>query len=257
MVRIGAHVDQEDPVAEATQREADVVQFFLGDPQGWKKPQIPEALTARTDADVDCYVHAPYVINVASPNNRIRIPSRKQLAQQAEAAARIGAKGLIVHGGHVRSEEEPELGYENWRKAFERLDLPLPILIENTAGGANAMTRSLDSLARLWEALDGYDVGFCLDTCHAHAGGEQLIDVVDRVKAITGRIDLVHCNNSRDGFDSRRDRHTNLESGEIDPELLVEVVRSADAPVVCETPGGPSEQARDIAWLRSRLDARV
>jgi deoxyribonuclease-4 len=51
--------------------------------------------------------------------------------------------------------------------------------------------------------------GFCLDTCHAHAGGEELLGIVDRVKAITGRIDLVHANDSRDTFDSGADRHDN------------------------------------------------
>lgn len=253
MVRIGAHVDRDDPVTDAVDRGADLAQFFLGDPQGWKKPEVPDSLTRPAESDVERYVHAPYIINVASPNNRIRIPSRKILEQQAAAAASIGAKALIVHGGHVRKGEEPEAGYDNWRKAFERLDLPLPVLIENTAGGSNAMARKLDSVARLWEALDGYDVGFCLDTCHAHAGGEQLIDLVDRVKAITGRVDLVHCNNSRDSFDSGRDRHDNLETGQIDPELLATVVRAAGAPAVCETPGGIEGQAGDISWLRSKV----
>lgn len=253
MVRIGAHVDQQDPVADAIERGGNVAQFFLGDPQDWKKPVIPNALAEPPSEDVELYVHAPYVMNVASANNRIRIPSRKQLTQHAEAAARVGAKGLVVHGGHVRKGEDPAVGYENWRKAFERAEFPLPILIENTAGGSNAMTRSLDGLARLWEALDGHDVGFCLDTCHAHAGGEELTDLVDRIKAVTGRIDLVHCNNSRDDFDSGRDRHDNLESGHIDPQLLVSVVRAANAPVVCETPGGLEGQARDIGWLRSHV----
>ncbi len=253
MVRIGAHVDQHDPVAASTERGGDLAQFFLGDPQGWKKPEIPAALTAASGADVDLYVHAPYVINVASTNNRIRIPSRKHLAVQAEAAASIGAKALIVHGGHVRKDEDPAPGYENWRKTFERAEFPLPVLIENTAGGSNAMARTLDSLARLWDVLDGLDVGFCLDTCHAHAGGEQLADLADRTKAITGRIDLVHCNNSRDDFDSGRDRHDNLEAGRIDPELLAAVVRAAGAPVVCETPDSGGGQARDISYLRSKL----
>jgi deoxyribonuclease-4 len=77
--------------------------------------------------------------------------------------------------------------------------------------------------------------------------------VVDRVKAITGRIDLVHANGSRDPFDSGRDRHDNLTHGEIDPELIVAVVRAAGAPVIVETPGGEAGQAADIAFLRERL----
>jgi deoxyribonuclease-4 len=251
MVRIGAHVDQTDPLAAAAAKKAEVVQFFLGDPQGWKAPVLPERHEEIRDSDVDVYVHSPYVVNVATSNNRIRIPSRKILAQQLEGAAKIGAKGLIVHGGHVLKNDDPQLGFDNWRKVFERMECPIPVLIENTAGGDNAMARMLERIARLWDALDGFDVGFCLDTCHAHAAGEDLVDVVDRVKAITGRIDLVHCNDSRDTFGSGADRHANLGEGQIDPELILKVVREAAAPVIVETPG--DGQAADIAWLRESL----
>ncbi len=198
------------------------------------------------------YVHSPYVINVASPNNRIRIPSRKILEQQLNAAAAIGAAGLIVHGGHVTAATDPAEGYLSWRKAVERIERPVPMLIENTAGGDGAMARSLDNIARLWDAIGdggGDDIGFCLDTCHAFAAGQELADVVDRIKAITGRIDLVHCNNSRDEFGSARDRHAGLESGTIDPALIVSVVQAAGAPVICETPGAGA----DVRWLRAKL----
>jgi deoxyribonuclease-4 len=250
---IGAHVDRHDPVAEAKAREADLVQFFLGDPQGWKKPEPREDVTALRASGVTLYVHAPYVVNVASPNNKIRIPSRKILADQCAAAGEIGAAAVIVHGGHVGSDDEVEAGFENWRKTFERMESPVPVLIENTAGGDFAMARRFDRLARLWDALDGYDVGFCLDTCHAHAGGEELVGIVERVLAITGRIDLVHANDSKDPAGCGRDRHENFGSGQIDPDVLVAVVEAAGAPVVCETPGGVEGQAADIAFLRDRL----
>ena len=97
---------------------------------------------------------------------------------------------------------------------FEREEFPLPILIENTAGGDNAMARRFDRLAMLWDQVGEFGVGFCLDTCHAWAGGEELVDVVARVLAITGRIDLVHANNSRDAFDSGADRHANFAAWE-------------------------------------------
>jgi deoxyribonuclease IV len=265
MLNIGGHVDQADPITEATAREADLVQFFLGDPQDYKNTAPipggdPAALErAAKDAGITLYVHAPYVINIATLNNRIRIPGRKMLAQQADAAASIGAAGLIVHGGHVGKGEDPEAGFANWRKTFERWHPPLPVFIENTAGGDNAMARRFDRLARLWDALDGLEsfeqVGFCLDTCHAHAGGEELLGIVDRVKAITGRIDLVHANGSKDPFDSGRDRHENFTAGTIDAEAIVAVVEAAGAPVVCETPGGVEGQRGDIALLRDRLPA--
>ena len=258
MVSIGPHVHDEDPLTAAVGTESRVVQFFLGDPQGWADPKFPgddaEALRAAlAGAQVEAFIHAPYRINVASTNNRIRIPSCKLLGQQLAAAAAIGARGLIVHGGHVTADADVPEGYENWSKAVARIDRPVPMLIENTAGGDQAMARGLDGVARLWDAIAGAggsgEVGFCLDTCHAFASGEDLSGIVDRVKAITGRIDLVHCNNSRDEFGSGRDRHATMEKGTIDPAVLADLVRAAGAPAICETPDPPA----DIQWLRAHV----
>src|SRR5580704_665743 len=260
MPRTGAHIHVADPLAEAIAMGAGAVQFFLGDPQGWKGPVIPggdaDAIKAAyAAADMDIYIHSPYVINVATSNNRIRIPSRKLLDQQLQAAASIGAKGLIVHGGHVNTGVDFGEGLENWRKAVERIERPLPMLIENTAGGDGAMARSLDAIAQLWEAVADQNVGFCLDTCHANSAGIELADAVDRIKAITGRIDLVHCNNSRDEFGSGRDRHANIQSGTIDPALLLGVVRAAGATAICETPDEDGGLAADLSWLKQHLRA--
>ncbi len=249
---VGAHVDSTDPLTAATAVDAAAFQFFLADPQGWKAPKEHEHAEAIRATDLTVYVHAPYVLNLATTNNRIRIPSRKLLGQHAAAAAGIGAKGLIVHGGHVGAGDDPSVGVDNWRKAFaqaaENGGFPLPILIENTAGGTKAMARHLDAIARLWDAIGEYDPGFCLDTCHAHAGGEDLDGIVDRVKAITGRVDLVHANDSRDSFDSGADRHTNFGTGFIAPEAIAEVVKTAGTDVIVETPA--DGQADDIAYLR-------
>jgi len=261
MMRIGGHFHSDDPLDDAVACGARTAQFFLGDPQGWKGPVFPGGdpvalKDAYAAADVDIYIHAPYIINVASTNNRIRIPSRKLLDQQLKAAAAIGAKGLIVHGGHVTADVDPAQGVANWVKAVQQIERPLPLLIENTAGGNGAMARSLDAIARLWDGVSaaadgGGEVGFCLDTCHAYSAGIDLADAVDRVKAITGRIDLVHCNNSRDEFASGADRHANFPAGTIDPQALLAVVRAAGAAVVCETP--EAGLAEDIGWLRGQI----
>jgi deoxyribonuclease-4 len=262
-ISIGAHVDQTDPIAEAKARDTTLVQFFLGDPQGYQGPEVRYAGGAdalRSDAEaagIDLYVHAPYIVNVATTNNRIRIPSRKLLQQHVDAAAEIGAKGLIVHGGHVNKDDDPEKGFDNWRKAVEATDLTVPLLIENTAGGDNAMTRHLDRIGRVWDAIsaaEGFEqVGFCLDTCHAWASGIDLVDAVERIRSLTGRIDLVHANDSRDAAGSGADRHTSFGRGEIPADQLAGVVRAAGAPVICETPGGPEDHRADFAWLRERL----
>lgn len=252
-MRIGAHVRQDDdPIGHGEELGADIVQLFVTDPQKWNKP-APHPRTEQILASpIDVVVHSSYVINVASLNNRLRMPSRNAVAQQAQAAADIGAVGLVVHGGHVRVGEDVMAGVTNWQKLFtrqaEKGGFPVPILIENTAGGESAMARHFDDIARLWDAVGDLGAGFCLDTCHAWAAGEDLVGVVERIKAITGRIDLVHLNNSRDEFGSARDRHANLADGTIDPELLAEVVRTAGAPVILETPADGMSQ--DLAYVR-------
>jgi deoxyribonuclease-4 len=253
MGRIGGHFHDENPLDAALEMGADAAQFFLGDPQGWKAPVVPPGIgDAFAAKDVDVYIHSPYLVNVATANNKIRIPSRKILTQQLEAAASIGAKALIVHGGHVTGGTDPSVGVENWVKAVERVERPIPVLIENTAGGNGAMFRTLEQIARLWDAVGGQpNIGFCLDTCHANSAGIDLTTAVDQIMAITGQIDLVHCNNSRDPFDSGADRHANFDSGTIDPEVLVAVVRAAGAPAICETPAPGI--AADIARLQDTL----
>jgi len=260
---LGSHVDQHDPIGEAKARGAQAVQIMLGNPQSFRDVSVAHPGGAAAlrqeaeDANVDIYVHSHYVINVASTNNRVRIPSRKLLQRIVDGAAEIGAKGVVVHGGHVTADDEPETGFDNWRKCVEGLDLAVPVLIENTAGGKYAMARGLERLAGLWEAIkaaDGYEnIGFCLDTCHAFAGGEELPGLADRIRAITGRIDLVHANDSQGAFNSGVDRHANLGQGQIPPEELAGLIKDAAAPVVLETPGGPEEHLADLAWLRERL----
>src|SRR3954466_10360927 len=254
MALVGAHVDSADPLTHASAIGAEAVQFFLGDPQGWKAPPPhPHEAEIKT-TELAVYIHGPYLVNVASTNNKIRIPSRKILAQHAAAAAAIGGKGLIVHGGHVTAKDDPDEGVANWRKTFERAPeggFGLPILIENTAGGENAMARTLDRLGRLWDAVGDFGPGFVLDTCHAWAAGENLEGIVDRVRAITGRVDLVHANSSRDAAGSGADRHANYDAGTIDPELVAAACRDAGCDVIVYTPFDGI--AGDVEYLRKAL----
>ena len=249
-MKVGAHTPGGDPLGEAEARGADVVQMFLSNPQSWRKP------APRADADtlrrspIPIYVHAPYLINVCADNNRVRIPSRKILQETCDAAEEIAAAAVIVHGGHVTGDSDISEGFLRWRKALDQIDTGMQILIENTAGGDVAVARRLDALGRLWGEIGERGVGFVLDTCHAWAGGEPMDELVEHVLDATGRIDLVHLNDSRDPFDSRRDRHANIGAGEMLEDDLADVIRAVDCPVVVETPGGAAEQAADMAWAR-------
>lgn len=248
---VGAHTPSQRPLAEAEARKADLVQIFLSNPQGWKKPKPRDDADELRNASIPVYVHAPYLINVCADNNRVRIPSRKILQDTCDAASEIGAEAVIVHGGHVTGDGPPEVGIERWRKALDALDSDTQVLIENTAGGDKAVARRVEWIKRLWDEIGSYGVGFVLDTCHAWAGGEPFEDLVERVLEATGRIDLVQVNDSKDPFDSRRDRHQNLGKGLIPPDHLADTILAARAPVVVETPGGSVEQGADIEWVRN------
>ncbi|MBS9534934.1 deoxyribonuclease IV [Mycobacterium sp. M1] len=251
---IGSHVRAQDPLTAAAAEGADVIQIFVGNPQSWKPPVPRKDAATLRDSGIPIYVHAPYLINVASPDDGVRERSRTALQQTCEVAAGIGALGVVVHGGHVTAADaDLGVGFTRWREALVGLDTGVPVLLENTAGGTRAMARRFDTIAALWEHIGDTGVGFCLDTCHTWAAGEALVDAVDRIKAITGRIDLVHCNDSKDAAGSGRDRHANFGTGNIDPDLLVAVVKAADAPVICET----AEEGRkdDVAFLKERVGA--
>jgi deoxyribonuclease IV len=250
-MKVGAHVPSRSPLTEATERNADLVQIFLSNPQSWKKPP-PRADQAELRASpIPIYVHAPYLINVCADNNRVRIPSRKILQDTCDAASEIGAEAVVVHGGHVTGDGPQEEGIVRWRKALDSLDTDMKVLIENTAGGDKALARRVEWIGKLWEEIGGYGVGFVLDTCHSWAGGEPFDELVERVVSHVGRIDLLHANDSKDPFDSRRDRHENLARGLIPADELGTTILAADAPVVVETPGGVVEHSADIEWVRA------
>jgi deoxyribonuclease-4 len=255
MVKIGAHVPPDYPLKVAEQLGADQVQIFLSDPQSFKKPP-PRADAAELKASpIEVVVHAPYLINVCSPKSNIRYGSRNILTQTCEAAAEIGAKAIVVHGGH--SDDAVDEGFGRWVRTLEMLESSVPLYIENTPGGTNAVAKRVEDIARLWDAISkvktDVQIGMCFDTCHAHAAGEDLKTVVERIIAITGKIDLVHCNDSKDEAGRGRDRHTNLGKGMIDPDAMRHMLKAANAPVICETPGSVDDVAEDLAFVRAAI----
>lgn len=252
-MKIGAHVNPKSPLIAAAERSAEAVQIFLANPQSWKAPIPRDDADELKASDIDIYVHSPYLMNLASPNNRVRIPSRKTLAQTVVAAEAIGALGVIVHGGSVGEDEDVEVGFERWRKALDSFDVTVPILVENTAGSGNSVMQDLTNFGPLWEAIGDLNVGVCLDTCHTWAAGQDMENAVGLIAEITDGVTLVHANDSRDEAGSNRDRHANFGKGQIPEDLVPNIIRQANVTAIVETPDDDNGQAADIAWLRSRI----
>ncbi len=252
---VGAHVSGRDPLAEAAEVGADCIQIFLSKPQGWEKPPPRADAEELRASPIGLYVHAPYLINVCSPKPNIRYGSRKILTQTCEAAAAVGALAVIVHPGHA--EDGIEEGVGRWTRTLEMLESEVPVYLENTAGGDHAVARRFDALALLWEAVTAapteVEIGFCFDTCHTHAAGENLDDAVERARAIIGGIDLMHVNDSRDPPGTGADRHANIGAGTMDLDVLRHMIRTADAPAVVETPRDPDALRADVEFVRAAL----
>lgn len=257
--RLGAHVSKNALVTEASLTRSEVVQLFLSSNRSWAPPVLGEEfLAAAAEFRGQVYVHAPYLINPASLDPLVRVRSRDALIAQFHAAEIIGALGVVVHGGHLAGTGSFVDGVRGWLEVLDGWESPVPLLIENTAGGASAMARRFEDFKQLFDALKahpaaaGHRVGVCLDTCHAWAGGEPLDVAVSHMQAFAGRIDLLHVNDSRDVFDSGRDRHANLGSGTLPPDVFFDVVSAAACDAVVETPNGPEAMAADLEFLRSR-----
>src|ERR671923_1977960 len=160
---VGAHVGRQQPLEAAESLGANCLQLFLSDPQGWRKPPPRKDAEMLRSSPLPVYVHAPYLINVCSPRNNVRYGSRKVLQQTCDAAAEIGAAAVVVHPGHA--EDGIEAGVGRWVRTLEMLNSEVPLYIENTAGGDNAVARRFDALARLWDLITKQhgeiEIGFC------------------------------------------------------------------------------------------------
>jgi len=253
-MNIGAHISSAKAIEENKYVKGNTFQIFISSPQMWRSPKPREDADMLQDFDGPIYVHAPYLINVATANNKVRHPSRKLLKDTCKVAASFGAKAVIVHGGSVGEGGDIAKGYEYWRKAIQEVeDTGMRILVENTAGGKNSIAREMDSIERLWEVVGDLNVGLCLDTCHSWAGGIPTKDAVKGFKKLVKKIDLVHFNDSKDDFNSSRDRHQNLGKGNIPKDELEYVIKNCKTDIIVETPGGLEEQKKDVAWVKRRL----
>lgn len=252
---IGAHIDRGDVLGDIANTGSEVAQIFLSSPRSWDTPKTRGDEAALRECGTTIFVHGSYLINPASLNPDVRAKSRSAIIALDRAAAEIGAAGLVIHGGHPTGAGTVQDGIDGWLETLSGVELRTRLLIENTAGGSSAVARRFDAFCSLYEQIHdaNCEVGVCLDTCHAHAGGEDLVSAAERLRSFAGKIDLVHANDSRDTFDSGRDRHANFDAGFIGLEAVAHVVREARCPAVVETPGGVVAMRNDIDRLRAVL----
>ena len=283
---IGAHIQVKGGLAKGGLAYTDAVgaravQVFVGNPRGWKPsagdPRQDAAFTAGcAERGVPSFIHTPFLVNVGSPSEATVEQSVATVRHNLARGAELGVAGVVVHAGSAVGEDRYE---QALRQLHERL-LPvldeLPegaprLLIEPTAGGGRSLAATVEDLGPYLAALDHHPaVGVCFDTCHAWAAGHDLsvpggmTATLDALVATvgTGRLGLVHANDSLDGCGSTRDRHTTIGAGTITAGAygtgpFTELLRHpemAGVPVVVETPSEDDGHAKDIALLCALRD---
>lgn len=275
---VGAHIQLTGGLATgglsyADQVDAGAVQVFVANPRGWALPtgdpsQDERFVEGCQQRGIPVHVHAPYLINLGSPDDATREKSIASLRHSLRRGRAIGASGVVVHAGSAVGTGY-DAGIARTRQALapvlDELDDADPrVLVEGTAGGGQALAATITQLGAYLHANDDHPkLGVCLDTAHLFAAGHDLAArsgmtrMLDEAAELIGadRIGLIHVNDSAAPCGSKRDRHANIGSGEIGAAPFTALRRhrvTAGVTMVVETPGGADGHARDIATLRGR-----
>jgi len=278
--RIGVHVGTSGGVWTAVERAvqagANTFQIFSASPRTWKASPVKAEDAAkmrelRAKHDVGpVAVHASYLINLCSQTESVRANSTMAFRGEVERALALGAEYLVLHPGSWKGltrEEGLRLAAESIEKAIDGLDFAdkdFRILIENTAGAEFSLGGKLEQVAELVERLKACaPVGVCLDTCHVHVAGYDLVSPDGYVETMllvkdTVGFDAVrvwHCNDAKAAMGSKLDRHEHIGEGTIGAEVfrrLLHDARFGHAAFIAETPvDAPGDEARNVGVLRT------
>ncbi len=279
---IGAHVSTSGGLVKAIERGTEsgctAIQIFNQSPRMWRPTAYDAAdfaafREAMEDSPIDAVViHAIYLINPGSTDKDLAKKSLDSLGHALRVGDAIGSAGVVLHPGHVKDETYAQTIKRiagTVKKALENSDR-CRVLLENAAG-RKAVGCEFGQLRDLIDLLDGDPrVGVCIDSCHAHAAGydvrsiEAVTTTVDALDDTVGldRLHALHLNDSRDEFESHRDRHANLGEGLIGNkgmQAFLSEPRFEGLPVLMEIPGtdknGPG--AKDVTLARKLRDQGI
>jgi len=249
------------------------VQIFSHNPRSWKTLPISEEEAARfrrlkEELDIrPVFVHASYLINIASAKEDVWAGSISLLAEEMCRADALGADFVVLHAGNSpdgrgRMRAARGLGEVLGRKRYEA-----GLLIENTSGRRGDIGSTASELAEL--LAGGHARGVCIDTCHAYAAGHDLaaedatIAFIEeiRLRLGAGCVRLLHLNDARGGLGSGIDRHEHIGEGRIGGRGLRRFVTHPvmdGVPVILETPKeGPRDDPANLRRARRMLGGTV
>jgi deoxyribonuclease-4 len=272
---IGAHAPVAGGLAAGSLRyaaavRAEAIQVFVTNPRAWAMVpgddgQIRELHEHVTRTGLPVFVHAPYLINLGSPDPAVRERSARMLEFCLRRGAAIAARGVVVHAGSA-IDTDREAGLRRMRETLlpllDNLSTADPdLLIEPMAGQGQMLCAAIGDIRPYLDALDGHPRALlCLDTCHLFAAGHDLTapggvaaTLAELDLVAPGRLRLIHANDAKDPCGSNRDRHETIGAGTLRRKPFWDLLHhpaTTGVAFVVETPGGEAGQARDVARLK-------
>jgi deoxyribonuclease-4 len=278
--RIGLHLGTTGGVSNAIDRAHEIgaatLQIFSASPRMWRVTKVPAAQCERTkklraEFDVNpLIIHTSYLVNICSQTEDVREKSITAFRGEIERALALGAEYLVLHPGSWRGlTREQGLSYaaESIEKAIEGVawqGTGFQILIENTAGSEFSLGGSFEQVGELIGRLKPVaPVAACLDTCHTHVAGYDLVseegyaETIKLVEATIGTkaVKVWHCNDAKAERGSKLDRHEHIGEGTMGIEPFRRILndpRFAHSAFVAETPvDAPEDEIRNLHALQA------
>ncbi len=258
---IGAHVSSRGGIDKAVgfgaAIGAEVIQTHPTSAQQWRSLRLDGDVVAAYHANYakagmrGHYLHAIYLINLATPKDEHLEQSVASLVHYMEIADALHADGVVVHpGSHLGAGFATMLPriQAALRSVLGRTSAPARLLIENSAGSGGCVGCSFDEIGAILAGVDDVRMGVCLDTQHMYASGYDVRTAATRAATMAAfdsaigfeRLALVHANDSRKVLGSNVDRHANIGEGEIGATAFAGLLEDAHlraVPWILEVPG--------------------
>ena len=271
MLYVGCHLSASggnlDMVRTAQSIGANTFAFFTRNPRGSKaKPEDPvdcaKAVQALKDGNFGPLVaHGAYTMNLCTAEAGARAFAASVLADDLRRMAALPGNYYNFHpGSHVGQGADTGISQiVDALKAAMAPGYPVTVLLETMAGKGSEIGGRFEELKAIIDGVGREDIGVCLDSCHVHDGGYDIVNDLDGVLAefdrVIGldRLKALHLNDSKNPFQSHKDRHELLGEGSLGMKAFENIVNHPalrELPMILETPNELPGYAREIRLLR-------
>lgn len=272
MLNIGCHLSTskgfENMGKEALQIGGNTFQFFTRNPRGGKakdiNPNDVEAFLklAKENNFATILAHAPYTLNACSADERTREFAFEMMSDDLVRMEYVPNSLYNFHpGSHVKQGADVGINYivELLNKVLKP-EQTTTVLLETMAGKGTEVGRSFEEIAEIINRVELKDhMGVCLDTCHVYDAGYDIVNdldgVLDKFDEIIGldRLKAIHLNDSKNPFESHKDRHEKIGEGSIGTEAISRIInhpKLQGIPFFLETPNELDGYAKEIELLK-------